>query len=71
MLVLNGLLWWDFSSITESDDSLRILVPVEVSCHDDVCELFCLFVGFMSTLLVICIDGCLDLSPDDKSDDLS
>ena len=33
--VLNGLFWWGFSPINESDDSLRVLVPVAVSCHID------------------------------------
>ena len=33
---VNRLFWWDFSPINESGDSLRVLVPVAVSCHSIV-----------------------------------
>ena len=35
VVALNGLLCWDFSPINESHGSLRVLVPVAVSCHND------------------------------------
>ena len=37
---LNDFLCWDFSPINESDDSLRVLVPVAVSCHNDSVGVF-------------------------------